>query len=176
MTRLGTPNQVDHLHHKGSPRHCVIHPNDCWLASRVKIHLAWQFQPNQTSFPNCTSIGGSLSSESRPGIHHVSWLQEEHREIWMDQKKTAFLTCWTSKNRRSPMFRWYFSDPMDRSQHHQVSRPSAEIKSCSRCCNCLADLYSCRLCHTEVGLSENLGENLQIWCLIIIDHNFSHIK
>ena len=89
MTRLGTPNQVDHLHHKGSPRHCVIHPNDCWLASRVKIHLAWQFQPNQTSFPNCTSIGGSLSSESRPGIHHVSWLQEEHREIWKDKKKNG---------------------------------------------------------------------------------------
>lgn len=96
MTRLGTLNQVDHLH-KGSPRHCVIHPNDCWLASRVKIHLAWQFQPNQTSFLNCTSIGGSLSSESRPGIHHGSWLQEEHREIWMDLKKRHFSPVEPSK-------------------------------------------------------------------------------
>jgi hypothetical protein len=175
MTRLGTLNQVDHLH-KGSPRHCVIHSQ--WLL----VSLTRQ-NPSGLAIPTQPNLLSKLHLNRwelvfRVSTWDTSWKLAAGRTPGnLDgPKKTAFLTCWTFKNRRSPMFRWYFSDPMDRSQHHQVSRPSAEIKSCSRCCNCLADLYSCRLCHTEVGLSENLGENLQIWCLIIIDHNFSHIK
>jgi hypothetical protein len=97
MTRLGTLNQVDHLH-KGSPRHCVIHSQ--WLLVSLtrqnpsglaiptqpnllsKLHLnRWELVFRVSTWDTSWKLAagrppGNLDGPKKNGISHLLNLQK----------------------------------------------------------------------------------------------------